>query len=127
MKLDRRHFLVASSGLVATTTLAACGEQPPKGVRDLASQVRDILSAHFGKPVARAEASRAFALDLATGIVAPCASPWPACETLEARTLLNFLQSTNYLAHARTGEELNYLSMYDPYATPCASQLVIPA
>jgi hypothetical protein len=121
MKLDRRIFIVATAGL------AACGEQPPKDVRDHAKSVRDILTTHFGKDVAGSPAAQAFALALGANRQAPCLNPWAACDTPEARVLLNFLESTNYLAHAKTGEELTYFATYDPYATPCASRLVIPA
>lgn len=139
MAVNRRRFLVGSAGLAAAGTmgLAAMG--------GLEAWLRHEIASIFGDAVAETEAADAFIADYAAhrfgagGSFAhhddgyfrfkPVFLPDIAAREREIRRdlMIEFLHATNYVAREETGEEFFYVGLYDPYLTPCMSQLTARA
>lgn len=123
--LSRRRLLAGFSASAAAAWLTACsGASAPK-----AGAIEHELAQHFGPDIAQSEAARRFAADLETHLAkAPtCINPWAACETAEARIVQSFLESTTFLASRTGAVDFDYVTIFDPWTSPCASQLVLPA
>ncbi len=122
--LSRRRLLAGFSASAAAAWLTSCsGASPPN-----ADAVEHALAKHFGPEIARSEPARRFAADLAAYLKSnpACINPWAACESADARIVQSFLESTTFLASQAGSADFDYLTIFDPWTSPCASQLVAP-
>lgn len=120
MTLSRRTLLAGATASIA----AACSGQSGSS----AAHLEQLLANHFGAAIAATEAAKQFVSDYAARLKAgaPCLNPWGACDTAEARLIHSFLESTTFLASGGDPKSLVYIAVFDPYTSPCASQLVVP-
>lgn len=122
--LSRCRLLAGFSAAAAAAWLTACsGASAPN-----AGAIEHELAKHFGRDIAQSEAARRFAADLANHLAMgpACNNPWAACQTQEARIIQSFLESTTFLASRTGAVDFDYVPMFDPWISPCASQLALP-
>lgn len=99
-----------------------------QSMRTPRTDAEDILARHFGRDLVETEPARAFISDYTTlrgWPQTPLRSP-PQIAAMEAPLLTSFLQSTNALMQLRRGDAFIYLGLFDPFTTPCLSQLNVP-
>jgi hypothetical protein len=122
--LSRRRLLAGFSASAAAAWLTAC----TSGSTPNAGGIEQILANHFGAEIARSEPARRFAEDLATHLKSNpvCTNPWAVCDSPDARIVQSFLESTTFLASRIGAADFDYLTIFDPWTSPCANQLVLP-
>lgn len=122
MTLSRRALFTGISALAAAAWLSACSSGAD------ASTIERALTAHFGTEIAQSEPARRFAADLAAYLAKNpfCANPWAVCDSQDTRIVQSFLESTTFLASQASGADFDYITIFDPWTSPCASQLVAP-
>lgn len=122
MNLSRRALLTGISATAATAWLTACSAGTD------APAIEQTLTTHFGAEIAQSEPARRFSKDLAAYLATSpfCPNPWSACESQDTRIVQSFLESTTFLASRANGAEFDYITVFDPWTSPCASQLVAP-
>jgi hypothetical protein len=122
--LSRRQLLAGFSASAAAVWLMSCtgGSAPNAGA------IEQTLANHFGPEIARSEPARRFAADLAAHLKSNpvCTNPWAVCDSPDARIVQSFLESTTFLASRTGSADFDYLTIFDPWSSPCASQLVLP-
>ena len=122
--LSRRQLLAGFSASAAAAWLTACtgGSAPNAGA------IEQTLANHFGPEIARSDPAHRFATDLAAHLKAnpTCTNPWAVCDSPDARIVQSFLESTTFLASRTGAADFDYLTIFDPWSAPCASQLVLP-
>jgi hypothetical protein len=122
--LSRRRLLAGFSASAAAAWLTACtgGSTPNAGA------IEQTLANHFGAEIARSEPARRFAEDLANHLKSNpvCTNPWAVCDSPDARIVQSFLESTTFLASRTGAADFDYLTIFDPWTSPCANQLVLP-
>jgi hypothetical protein len=122
--LSRRRLLAGFSASAAAAWLTACtgGSAPNAGA------IEQALANHFGAEIAHSEPARRFAADLAAHLKTnpACTNPWAVCDSPDARIVQSFLESTTFLASRIGSADFDYLTIFDPWTSPCASQLVLP-
>jgi hypothetical protein len=122
--LSRRTLLAGASASAASAWLISCsGPSAPS-----TATIEQTLADHFGADIARSEPARRFATDLSAWLATnpTCTNPWDVCASRDTRIIQSFLESTTFLASRSTGAVFDYLAIFDPWAAPCASQLVAP-
>lgn len=122
MNPSRRTLLTGISALAAASWLSACSAGANTAT------IEQTISAHFGAEIAQSEPARRFAVDLAAHLAKSpiCANPWAVCDNQDARIVQSFLESTTFLAFQANGSAFDYITIFDPWKSPCASQLVAP-
>lgn len=122
--LSRRRLLAGFSASAAAAWLTAC----TGGSSSNAGDIEQTLANHFGAEIARSEPARRFAADLAAHLKSNpvCTNPWAVCDSPDARIVQSFLESTTFLATRAGAADFDYLTIFDPWSSPCASQLVLP-
>lgn len=122
--LSRRRLLAGFSATAAAAWLAACSGRsaPDEGA------IEQTLARHFGPEIAKSELARRFAADLAAHLKSDpvCTNPWAVCDSPDTRIVQSFLESTTFLASRTGAADFDYVTIFDPWTAPCASQLVLP-
>ena len=121
MNLSRRALLATVSAAAIAPLVSACST-PDAGA------IERTLTTHFGPEIATSEPARRFASDLATHLAKNllCVNPWNICDNPEARIVQSFLESTTFLAAQANDSSFDYVTIFEPWTSPCASQLVAP-
>jgi hypothetical protein len=122
MNLSRRTLLASVSAVAIAPLIAACSATPDIGA------IERVLTTHFGAEIARSDSARRFAVDLSTHLAKSpiCSNPWNVCDTPDTRIVQSFLESTTFLAAQANGSDFDYVTIFEPWTSPCSSQLVAP-
>ena len=117
-----RRNLLRGAGVVALLGASWAIYQPTRSPH---SDVRNILAKNFSEELLTTEAAQDFISDYATlhGWSRGLTTSPPDIDDLAENVLISFFQSTTVLLHLRRGDNFMYLGLFDPFTTPCLSQL----
>ncbi len=121
---SRRNLLRGA----AVAALLGAGWTYLRPLRSARGDAEDILTRHFGADLVATETAQSFINDYTTlrGWSRGPLQPPPDIATMETPLLTSFLQSTTAYLHQQRGEPFIYLGLFDPFTTPCLSQLNVP-
>lgn len=121
MNLSRRTLLATVSATAIAPLISACST-PSAGA------IESTLTTHFGPEIATSEPARRFTTDLSAHLAKNllCVNPWAVCDNPEARIVQSFLESTTFLAAQASDSSFDYVTIFDPWTSPCANQLAAP-